>query len=276
MVGEESGVPPMLSGHFSGSVVVTANLQKNMNPKSLLMALKQSDKQWNWDNLNLSIYLLKFYNWDFIWPDTEKLKYFSIPRCHGFLGPRKILLIGSLLEGGKSLACLDAICAAVVLHKIQASLLAKILWFHSANFKYFSLMILMMRMMEMMMRRCVCAWIDSSTWRRALFVILLAITITATHHPGTAEYHAHCREYIMICVFKCAERRYMFIHTGCICEPSYHQGNHPCCHHPPPRGWLSSCTSTLSPSSASGELTSWHRSNQQLQQQSGRQASVCF
>ena len=45
MVGEENGVPPMLSGHFSGSVVVTANLQKNMNPKSLLMALKQSDKQ---------------------------------------------------------------------------------------------------------------------------------------------------------------------------------------------------------------------------------------
>ena len=41
MVREESGVPPMLSGHFSGSVVVTANLQKNMNPKSLLMALKQ-------------------------------------------------------------------------------------------------------------------------------------------------------------------------------------------------------------------------------------------
>ena len=36
---------PMLSGTFSGSVVVTASLQKNMNPKSMMMVLKETNKR---------------------------------------------------------------------------------------------------------------------------------------------------------------------------------------------------------------------------------------
>ena len=140
----------MLSGHFSGSVVVTANLQKNMNQKSLLMVLKQSNTQWNWDNFgqNKKFYCFAFYFGilGFIWhsgclPDClvgwgHLMRKFTIYfnskgpssivlwwwKVFWFCGPQKIilLLLLTILKEGKPLACLDAICAAVVLHKIQA------------------------------------------------------------------------------------------------------------------------------------------------------------